>query len=121
MNLQVTSPSVTRRELVIDGVVIDDAADCYIIAELGNNRQGSVEKCKELIRKAKECGVQAVKLQKRDNRSLFTQVAFDAPYDNENSFGATYGGHREALEFDKAQYRELIAYAKAVGISFFST
>jgi sialic acid synthase len=80
-----------------------------------------VEKCKELIHKAKECGVQAVKLQKRDNRTLFTQAAFDAPYDNENSFGATYGEHREALEFDKAQYRELMAYAKEVGISFFST
>jgi len=113
--------SARARQLVIDGAVINDDSDCYLIAELGNNHQGSVEKCKELIRKAKDCGAHAVKLQKRDNRSLFTQAAYDAPYDNENSFGATYGEHREALEFNKPQYRELIAYAKEVGISFFST
>lgn len=112
---------VSARELVIDGAVINDDSDCYVIAELGHNHQGSVEKCKEMIHKAKECGAGAVKLQKRDNKSMFTKAAYDAPYDNENSFGATYGEHREALEFNKAQYRELMAYAKQVGISFLST
>ena len=42
-----------------------------------------------------------MKLQKRDNRSLYTRALYDAPYDNENSFGATYGEHREALELDR--------------------
>ena len=57
------------RELVIDGTRINDDGDCYVIAEIGHNHQGSVEKARELIRTAKECGVSAVKLQKRDNRS----------------------------------------------------
>ncbi len=46
---------------------------------------------------------------------------FDKPYDNENSFGATYGEHREALEFGKLEYEELQAEAARVGIGFFST
>ncbi len=57
----------------------------------------------------------AVKLQKRDNRSLYTQAAYDAPYDHENSFGATYGEHREALEFDVGEYKELQACARELG------
>ena len=113
--------SQSTRELTIDGFTIGDNSDCYLIAELGNNHQGSVEKCKELITRAKECGAHAVKLQKRDNRAIFTRAAYDAPYDNENSFGPTYGTHREALEFNKEQYRELIAHSKKVGISFFAT
>jgi N-acetylneuraminate synthase/sialic acid synthase len=92
-----------------------------VIAEIGHNHQGSVEKAKELFRAARECGVDAVKLQKRDNRSLYTRAAFDAPYDNENSFGATYGEHREALELDRAEYAELQAYARELGLRFFAT
>jgi len=113
--------SAILSELTVDGTVINDASDCYVIAELGHNHQGSVEKCKEMIRKAKECGANAIKLQKRDNKSMFTKSAYDAPYDNENSFGATYGEHREALEFNKPQYRELMDFAKKTGITFFST
>ena len=65
------TPLTTKsRRLVIEATEIDDDSDCYVIAELGNNHQGSVEKCKELIRKAKECNANAVKLQKRDNAGL---------------------------------------------------
>ena len=39
-----------------------------------------------------------MKLQKRDNRRLFTRALYDSPYDDENSFGATFGAHREALD-----------------------
>ena len=48
--------------------------DCYVIAELGHNHQGSLEKARQLIHAAADCGVDAVKVQKRDNRSLFTRV-----------------------------------------------
>ena len=110
------------RELVINGTRIDDDGPCYVIAEIGHNHQGDVEKAKELFRRAKECGASAVKLQKRDNRTLFTKAAFDRPYDNENSFGPTYGLHREALELNRDEFRELKRYAEeVVGIDFFST
>ena len=109
------------RQLTIDGVTVDDAADCYVIAEIGHNHQGEVEQAKQLIAAAKECGVDAVKLQKRANRSLYTQEFYNQPYDNEFSFGRTYGEHREALELSPDEYAELQAYAREVGIAFFAT
>jgi N-acetylneuraminate synthase/sialic acid synthase len=109
------------RELEIDGRRIADDTDCFVIAEIGHNHQGSVEKAQELFVLAKQAGVDAVKLQKRDNRSLFTRELFDSPYDNENSFGPTYGAHREALELDRGAYAELQACARELGLVFFAT
>ena len=100
------------RSLLIDGARLSDESDCYVIAEVGHNHQGSVARCRELFRVAKECGADAVKLQKRDNRSLYTRAMYDKPYDNENSFGATYGEHREALEFGRDEYVELQRYCR---------
>lgn len=109
------------RELTIRGTRIADDTDCWVIAEIGHNHQGKLDQCKELFRRAKECGADAVKLQKRDNRSLFTKAAFDKPYENENSFGATYGEHREKLEFGRDEYVELKRYAEELGLTFFAT
>jgi N-acetylneuraminate synthase/sialic acid synthase len=75
----------------------------------------------ELFRAAKECGAHAVKLQKRNNRTLYTKTAYTKPYENENSYGPTYGAHREALEFGAAEYRELQQYCRSLGIDFFAT
>ena len=107
--------------MTIDGREISDESDCYVIAEVGHNHQGSLETCKELFDEAKASGADAVKLQKRDNHGLYTREFFDKPYENENSFGLTYGEHREALEFGKAEYKELQDYADEIGISFFAT
>ena len=104
------------RELTIDGRRIADDTVCFVIAEIGHNHQGSVEKAQELLVLAKQAGVDAVKLQKRDNRRLFTHELYDSPYDNENSFGTTYGAHREALELDRAAYSELQATAARAGL-----
>jgi len=106
------------RELAIDGRRIHDEGDCYVIAEIGHNHQGSVEKALEMVRVAAECGVDAVKFQKRENRVLFTRAFYDSPYDNENSFGLTYGAHREALEFGRDEWVELRRYAVEQGIAF---
>jgi len=103
-----------------DKVISQDSVG-YVIAELGHNHQGDMEKCKAMFRAAKECGADAVKLQKRDNRALFTSEMYSSAYHSENAYAPTYGAHREALEFNKEQYLELKAYAKEVGILFFST
>ena len=100
---------------------IGDHAACYVIAEIGHNHQGSVDKARDLFREAKLAGAQAVKLQKRDNRGLYTRAAYNKPYDNENSFGSTYGEHREFLEFGQKEYRILQAYAAELGLDFFAT
>ena len=100
---------------------IGDSTQCYVIAEIGHNHQGSLDRARELFKEAKLAGAHAVKLQKRHNRGLYTRAAYNKPYDNENSFGATYGEHREFLEFEREEYTALQAYAKELGVDFFAT
>lgn len=109
------------RSLTIDRCAIQDDSDCFIIAEIGHNHQGNLETAKEMFRVAKECGADAVKLQKRDNRALYTKEAYDKPYENRNSYGKTYGEHREALEFGWDEFYELKGYAKEIGIQMIAT
>jgi sialic acid synthase len=109
------------RKLTLNGKIIQDNSDCYVIAEIGHNHQGDLETAKEMFRVAKESGADAVKLQKRDNRSLFTKAGYNKPYDNPNSYGKTYGKHREFLEFGGIEYKALMDYADEIGITMFST
>jgi sialic acid synthase len=109
------------RQIIINNCAINDETDAFVIAELGQNHQGSLETAKNLFSVAKECGVSAVKLQKRDNRSLYTEAMYNKPYENENSFGNTYGEHRSKLEFGRTEYQALQEYAQQLELSFFAT
>ncbi|MDX1951700.1 MAG: N-acetylneuraminate synthase family protein [Verrucomicrobiota bacterium] len=109
------------RQLIIEHKEINDHSDCYVIAEIGHNHMGKLEVAKELFKTAKDCGVDAVKLQKRDNKGIYTKALYNQIYDNPNSYGDTYGAHREALEFGYAEYKELQTLAKDLGLAFFST
>lgn len=110
-----------NREITIGNKHISDGSDCFVIAEIGHNHQGDVETCKRLFEAAKFCGVDAVKLQKRNNRSLYTKKFFNSAYNSEQAFGQTYGLHRQALEFSKKQYKLLKRYAEKLGLIFFAT
>ena len=114
-------PDRRPRQLTVDGVELGDDHPCYVIAEVGHNHQGDVEQAKRLIDAARECGVNAVKLQKRSNRALYTREFYEQPYDNELSFGRTYGAHREALELGADDYRELLRHARESGMTVFAT
>jgi sialic acid synthase len=109
------------RTLQIADTTLDDSSDCYVIAEIGHNHQGDLEQCKKMFIAAAEAGADAVKLQKRDNRRLFTKAAYDQTYNSENAFGDTYGEHREALEFGRDEYLELQKHANDLGVHFFAT
>ncbi len=93
----------------------------YVIAEVGHNHQGNIKTALELFRQAKISGADAVKLQKRDNKKLYTKNFYNQSYDHRNSYGKTYGKHREFLEFGNSEYKELIAYSKEINIDFFVT
>jgi N-acetylneuraminate synthase/sialic acid synthase len=109
------------RRMVVDGFEINDNSDTWVIAEIGQNHEGDVKKCMALFDSAKECGANAVKLQKRNNRALYTKDMYAQAYNSENAYAATYGEHREKLEFDRKQYVDLHQYAKEIGITMFST
>jgi len=105
----------------IDDTKVGAGADCFVVAEIGHNHQGNVELCKRMILSAKEIGASAVKLQKRNNRTLFTPDFYRSVYTGKHSFGKTYGAHREALEFSIEQIVNLKEYADKIGICLFST
>jgi sialic acid synthase len=92
----------------------------YIIAEIGCNHKGEIEIAKELIKVAKIfCNVDAVKFQKRNNKELLTEVQYNQPHPNPvNSYGETYGLHREYLEFSVDQHRELKVFCEEIGVSY---
>lgn len=112
---------MSSRELAIADRVISDGSGAYVIAEIGHNHEGDLEKAERLVLSAALKGASAAKLQKRDNRTLFTKAMYAQPYEGRNSFGPTYGEHREALEFGRTEYTHLAQVAKEAGIDFFST
>ncbi|PSG86532.1 N-acetylneuraminate synthase family protein [Aurantibacter aestuarii] len=92
----------------------------YVIAEIGCNHKGNMATAKELIKVAKIfCNVDAVKFQKRNNIELLTEEQYNAPHPNPvNSYGDTYGAHREFLEFDVEQHQELKTFCEDIGVTY---
>lgn len=92
----------------------------YIIAEIGCNHKGDIEIAKELIKVAKIfCNADAVKFQKRHNKELLTEAQYNQPHPNPvNSYGDTYGAHREFLEFTVQQHEELKHFCEDIGIDY---
>jgi sialic acid synthase len=104
--------------LKIESRDIGENHPTFVIAEAGINHQGDVEIAKQLIFKAKSCGADAVKFQKRTLNRVLTKEGLGMPYNNSNSFGETYGRHKEALELSFENYYELKRYADDQGIIF---
>ena len=109
------------RKIVLGETEITDESSAFVIAEIGNNHQGNLESALALIRAAAEAGANSAKFQKRNNQKLYTPSAYNEIYNSENSFGSTYGAHRDALEFGKAEYEICISIARECGIEFFAT
>jgi len=91
-----------------------------VIAEIGCNHLGDISVAKEMIKIAKIfCGVNYVKFQKRNNKELLTTEEYNSPHPNpNNSYGETYGQHREYLEFSIEQHRDLKKYCDDIAIGY---
>ncbi|RLD39764.1 MAG: shikimate dehydrogenase [Bacteroidetes bacterium] len=104
----------------------------YIIGEIGQNHNGSVDIAKQLIDAVAEQvedklfgeylkPMDAVKLTKRDLAEELSESEMKRPYTGPHSFGKTYGEHRSFLELDDEQHFELYKYAKEKGLDFVET
>ncbi|MDG1798535.1 MAG: N-acetylneuraminate synthase family protein [Flavobacteriales bacterium] len=104
----------------------------FIIGEIGQNHNGSVEIAKLLIEMASKpikedlFGLElkpmdAVKLTKRDLKEELSYSQMNRLYDNPNSFGKTYGEHRKFLELNNEQHHECYLYAKSLNFEFIET
>ncbi|MAW21492.1 MAG: N-acetylneuraminate synthase [Flavobacteriales bacterium] len=90
-----------------------------VIAEIGCNHKGNIDIAKQLLKVAADSGVKVAKFQKRNNKELLTEQQYGSPHPNPiNSYGDTYGAHREFLEFDLAQHQELKEYAESLNLIY---
>lgn len=92
----------------------------FIIAEAGCNHMGQMEIAHDLINTAALfCKADAIKFQKRCPKELLTEEQYNAPHPNPvNSYGDTYGAHREFLEFTVEQHAQLKKWCEEVGIIY---
>lgn len=93
----------------------------FVIAEVGQNHQGDLDIAREYIRIFAFEGADAIKFQTRNNRFLFSQDAYEAPYASENAFAETYGAHREKLELKPEWLPVLKEDCIKHGVKFMST
>ena len=104
----------------------------YIIGEIGQNHNGSVDIAKLIVelvaRPIEESAfglsldpMNAVKMTKRDLSEELTLSQMQRIYDSPNSFGRTYGEHREYLELSDDDHFEVYKYAKSLGLDFVET
>jgi N-acetylneuraminate synthase len=90
-----------------------------VIAEIGCNHKGEIEVAKELLTLAKESGATVGKFQKRTPKELLTPEQYNAKHPNpNNSYGATYGEHREFLELSVDDHRELQKHCEKIGLTY---
>ena len=104
----------------------------YIIGEIGQNHNGSVDIAKLIVdlvsRPVREevfnlelRPMDAVKMTKRDLNEELTDSQMNRPYDSPHSFGRTYGEHRACLELTDEEHFEVYRHAKSLGMDFVET
>ena len=90
-----------------------------IIAEIGCNHKGDLDIAKEIILLAKTSGADVAKFQKRNSKELLPKKQYNSPHPNPiNSYGKTYGEHREFLEFSKDEHKKLMDYCDSINILY---
>lgn len=101
--------------------ILSKEKNAYIIAEIGNNHQGSFEEALKMADEAISCGVNAIKFQRRNNKNLFTDTFYSSPYQNPNSFGDSYGEHRENLELSLIELEKIKLFVESKNCDFLVT
>ena len=91
----------------------------YMIAEIGINHNGDIDKALEMMRESKKAGCDAVKFQKRTIEIVYSAEELARP--RENVFGATNGDLKRGLEFGRSEYDAIDAEARRLGIDWFAS
>lgn len=95
------------------------AKNVFLIAEVGINHNGSLDVAKLLIDMAKKAGCDAVKFQKRTIDIVYPAEVLAQT--RESPWGTTQRAQKEGLEFSEAQYDEIDAYCRKLGIEWFAS
>ncbi len=117
--------AVATRNMSIADRLIADSEPAYLIAEIGHNHGGSLQRAFEMVDTAIASGADAVKFQTRVPVDVYAQGSQPGAYgfksDNPNWTDGTYGVHREKLEFSHLQWEELFEYCREKRVTAFST
>lgn len=95
-------------------------SEIEVIAEIGCNHKGEMEIAHEMIKIAAEFSkVDIVKFQKRTPSELLTYEEYNTPHPvPQNSYGRTYGEHREFLELDLEKHKQLKKWCEDWGVIY---
>ena len=113
-------------------MLVKNPNETYIIAEIGQNHNGDINICKKLIDQLivypydeitdeRLNTINAIKLTKRDLSEELSLDGMTAEYKGRNSFGKTYGEHREFLELSYEEHCEISDYVRSKGVDFIDT
>jgi sialic acid synthase SpsE len=108
-------------EVKIGNKLVGQGNPCFVVAEIGNNHNGSYELAQKSIQAAAFAGADAVKLQKRTVEEVFTKELRQVPQTSQKFFGATYEEYRRRLELTDHEISLLKEYAHSLGLIFFVT
>jgi len=108
------------KDVVIGKDHIGPGNPCYIIAEIGVNHNGKLEFAKKLIDEAVNCGVTAVKFQKRSLEDLYRKEALENPNIESQGFEILLSELKE-VELSNQDYEEIVRYCKTKEITFLCT
>lgn len=107
------------KKLKIGDRVVGSGEDCFIVAEIGINHNGSVSFAKDLISMAHSLGCDAIKLQKRTVDVVYSEK--ELLMERESPFGSTNGDLKRGLEFGQKEYEEIVAFCKKKEIMWFAS
>ncbi|MBU0459991.1 MAG: N-acetylneuraminate synthase family protein [Nanoarchaeota archaeon] len=123
MKLNMVSPEIKdgcAHEVKVGERIVGEGHPCYIVAEIGSNFDGSIERAKKLIDLAKESGAEAVKFQSFKSEKIICGKAFE----DKGGFQALWDKSVEQVykenEFPREWHKILFDYAASKGLHFFS-
>ena len=100
-----------------------------VIAEIGCNHMGNMDITHRMIEIlgamkffGENCKIDIIKFQKREPKELLSPEEYNAPHPNPaNSYGKTYGEHREYLELSQDQHKQLKEWCEEAGCEYSSS
>ena len=106
------------KTIQIGNRTVGEGYPTYVIGEIGINHNGDMDVTKELIRRAKKAGVDAIKLQKRTPELCVPPEQRNQMRDTPWGY-ITYMDYRYKVEFGKDEYEEIDRYCKEQGVDWF--
>lgn len=109
------------REIRIGNAMVGPGHPCYFIAEIGSNFDGDLQRAKDLVKLAQDCGADAAKFQSFLPEKIIRAEGFDRPEAFQAKWERSVWDVYSDASFPRDWHAELVDYCSSIGISFFSS